>query len=223
MNKIIFTTCFLMAALCSISLADDDKSPVAKLKNVILFGDSIRMGYQKEVIKNLNGKAVVWAPEDNCRHSKYLLQNLNKWLEGRNPDVIHINCGLHDMFLDNKGKCRHTVDEYADTLRLIFKKLKKANDHVVVIFALTTAVDEKRQVTSKNYGRLVRRNSDVDAYNKKAIKIAKEFDVKINDLNTPIKKAGVESMLIDDGIHLSPKGGRKIGELVAITINKAKK
>ncbi|MFK5923089.1 MAG: SGNH/GDSL hydrolase family protein [Verrucomicrobiota bacterium] len=223
MNKIIFAMCVLMSVWCSASLADDGKTSASKLKNVILFGDSIRMGYQKEVVKNLKGKAVVWAPEDNCRHSKYLLESLDKWLKGRNPDVIHINCGLHDMFLDKNGKCRHSVDEYADTLRLIFKRLKKTNAHAVVIFALTTAVDEKRQITSKNYGRLVRRNSDVDSYNKKAIEIAKEFDVQINDLNTPIKKAGVENMLVDDGIHLNSKGAREIGALVAEVIDHAGK
>lgn len=184
------------------------------MKEVILLGDSIRMGYQAEVIKNLKGKANVWAPEENCCDSKNTLNNLDKWLKDKHSDIIHINCGLHDMFLNEKGECRHSMEDYAETLKQIFKKLKEKNDKAKIIFALTSPVDEKRQVTSA-YGRLVRRNSDVEAYNKEAIQIAKEFDIQINDINTPLKNTGVEKMLIDDGIHLNSDAARIIGNQVA--------
>ena len=38
----------------------------AQMKNVLLVGDSIRMGYDKAIRSTLNGKANVYFPEENC-------------------------------------------------------------------------------------------------------------------------------------------------------------
>lgn len=195
------------------------KDPASQsLPTVVLLGDSIRMNYQNTVTQALEGTANVWTPTDNCGHTAYTLANLDRWLEGQeNVQVIHINVGLHDLYLNAKtGMPRHTLDTYEANLRGIFAKLKQLS-HAKVIFALTTVVDEKRQPKS-GYKRVVRRNADVDIYNAKARAIAKEFGIAVNDLNAFMKKAEPEKILTSDGIHLSPEGCKLMGAEVARVI-----
>ncbi|MFT4690613.1 MAG: SGNH/GDSL hydrolase family protein [Verrucomicrobiia bacterium] len=177
------------------------------------------MNYQKAAKAELEGEAEVWAPKENCAHTFFTLENLDKWLKGRNPQVIHINVGLHDMFLSSKtGKTRHTLEVYAKNLRAIFTKLQDLTD-ARIIFALTTAVMEDRQAASKGYARVVRRNEDVDRFNAKAREIALEFKIAVNDLNTFMKQSGPEKILREsDGIHLSPEGCVAVGRVVAGSI-----
>ncbi len=189
----------------------------------VLLGDSIRIGYQKAAEGKLTGKAKVWAPEENCEDSKFMLAHLDKWLEGRKPAVIHINCGLHDIFLNEREEPRRSVESYAENLRKIFARIKELNSGAVVIFALTTPVDEARQRTSKTYGRLVRRNADVDAINAKAAEVASECGVLIDDLHAPVLEKGAEAMLVDDGIHLNAKAAELLGGRVAAAVEDALK
>ena len=209
----------ILATSCMPVFADEDKSTEKPLARVVLLGDSIRMNYQKAVGEALAGKAEVWSPKDNCRHTAYMLENLARWLDGQTPAVIHVNVGLHDMFLDaNSGKPRHTLETYERNLRAIFEKFDELTD-ATVIFALTTMVDEKLQADSKAYGRVVRRNSDIRVYNAKAREVAKAMGVVVNDLNDFMKTAGPEKVLRpSDGIHLTPEGCSLIGDEVAKVI-----
>ena len=49
------------------------------MKNVLLIGDSIRVGYDKSVKKSLEGIANVYFPEDNCRFASYLLRYIHNF------------------------------------------------------------------------------------------------------------------------------------------------
>ncbi len=185
---------------------------------VILLGDSIRVNYEKVVRNELAGKATVWAPRENCAHSAFTAERIEQWVKDRSAAVIHVNCGLHDLFLNaTTDKPRHSLDVYERNLRTIFKRLREFTD-AKIIFALTTAVNERRQATSKSYGRVVRRNTDIAVYNTKAREIAQEFDIRVNDLDAVMKDAGVEKMLAQDGVHLSPEGAKRVGKQVAQAI-----
>ncbi len=215
--KILRSVAFLLAlTLASIA------SAAAPRPLVILLGDSIRMNYQSVTKSSLKDEADVWSPKDNCAHTAYTLENLNRWLKeaGREPAVVHINVGLHDMFLNAKtGKTRHTLETYDQNLRAIFARLQDKTD-ARIIFALTSAVLEDRQAASKGYKRVVRRNEDVDRFNARAASIAREMGVGINDLNAFMKSNAPGKLLRDDGIHLSPAGMAAIGEQVARVISK---
>lgn len=43
------------------------------MKNVLLIGDSIRMMYQSRVAQLLGYGVRVYAPDENCRYTKYAL------------------------------------------------------------------------------------------------------------------------------------------------------
>jgi acyl-CoA thioesterase-1 len=224
MKSILCFILLLASILISSSLApaaEKDCQQAEALPRVILLGDSIRMNYQAAATAALAGKAAVWAPKDNCRHTTYMLESLDRWLEeaGGKASVIHVNVGLHDMFLDGKtGKPRHSLELYEKNLRAIFAKLDELSS-ATVIFALTTAVNEDDQANSEGYKRVVRRNSDIDTYNARAREIAKESGIEVNDLNAFMKESGAEKILRPaDGIHLSPDGCESMGKEVARVI-----
>ncbi|MBG86398.1 MAG: hypothetical protein CMO80_05790 [Verrucomicrobiales bacterium] len=186
---------------------------------VVLLGDSIRMNYQQSVREALAGKAEVWSPKENCRHTFFTLENLEGWLKSRSPDLIHINVELRDIFLNAKtDKPRHTLTAYEKNLRAMFNKLDGPTE-AKVIFAIATAVDEKLQAASKSYRRVVRRNKHVRSYNAVARRVAKESKVTVNDLNAFMVNAGPEKIFRPtDGIQLSPSGCKLIGNKVARVI-----
>ncbi len=191
-----------------------EHQPKSNLPLVILLGDSIRINYQQTVKAELQGNATVWSPKENCAHTFFTLESLEKWIQGREASVVHINVGLHDLFLDSKTKQpRHSLETYSTNLRAIFTKLKKLTD-AKIIFALTTPVVEERQAASKTYGRVVRRNPHIVEYNLRATEIANGCGVGIDDLHSVAIEAGTETVIREDGVHLSEKGIAVIGEQV---------
>ncbi|NQT16455.1 MAG: hypothetical protein HQ582_27095 [Planctomycetes bacterium] len=191
------------------------QEPNDHLPVVVLLGDSIRINYQGTVRAELEGEAIVWTPEENCAHSFFTLENVDKWIKGRNASVVHINVGLHDLFLSAKtDQPRHSLETYSENLRAIFAKLKELTD-AEIIFALTTPVVEQRQASSETYKRVVRRSPHIVEYNRRAAEIAKECGVRIDDVHAIALKAGVEDVIRDDGVHLSEKGIGLIGKQVA--------
>ena len=214
----------LSSALCQ--AAEQETQPAktsaqqskTDLPVVILLGDSIRGNYQGTVKSELNGKAIVWYPKENCKHSLFTLQNLEKWIKGQNASIVHINVGLHDLFLNAKtGQPRHSLDVYSTNLRKIFAELKELTD-AQIIFALTTPVDEQRQASSETYKRVVRRNPDIVKYNAKAAEIAKECGVSVDDIHTVAMEAGIENVICDDGVYLTKQGMEIVGKQVARSV-----
>lgn len=208
-----------VVAAASVATSESDDSESEKLPLVILLGDSIRMNYQQQVISRLKGRARVWTPKENGQHTAFTLENLGKWIGDRKPAVVHINVGLHDMFLNAKtDKPRHDIETYSRNLRQIFNKLTRLTD-AKIIFALTTPVDEQRQAASKTYGRVVRRSADISRYNVAAREIAKSAGVSVNDVFSLAQKVGLDRILREsDGIHLSDFGQKAIGQQVAAEI-----
>ena len=61
------------------------------MKNLLLIGDSIRMGYDKSVKKTLEGKANVIFPEENCRFASYVLRYFHEYLKDIKGEDIDIS------------------------------------------------------------------------------------------------------------------------------------
>ncbi len=189
--------------------ANDSEKPL-----VVLLGDSIRIGYQELATQKLAGRARVWAPEENGAHTAHTLARLETWLAEKKPAVVHINCGLHDMWRSEDGKIRHELEVYCENLRAIFQKIRRIAPDAEIVFALTTPVDQERQKNS-GYGRIVRRDEDIPRYNDAARKVAEEAGCRIDDLFTPIMAAGKDAMIGPDGVHYSPAGYELLAQTVA--------
>lgn len=185
-----------------------------ELPLVILLGDSIRAGYQPVAVRELAGAARVWAPAENCAHTAHTLANLEKWLAGKSPALVHLNCGLHDLWRNEDGSVRHAKDVYLNNLAAVFAKLRELAPQATRVFALTTPVDQERQKAS-GYGRVVRFNADVPAYNAAARELAAAHGVLVDDLYAVVERVGTDKLIAADGVHFSPAGCEVLGKAVA--------
>jgi lysophospholipase L1-like esterase len=187
------------------------------LKSVVLIGDSIRMAYQAPVRAQLAGQAEVWAPEDNGGNSRNVLAHLQGWVLARQPDIIHLNCGLHDLRKPFDADARAVpLDEYRANVRRILTRIQ-AGTEATVIWATTTPVNQARHHANKGFDR---RESDVDAYNAAARTVAQELGVPVDDLFAVMRDAGPDAYLLEDGVHFNAAGSTLLDNAVAACIRR---
>src|SRR5262245_66661330 len=92
------------------SLAVGQQPAPAGRPQVLLMGDSIRLGYAPLVAKKLDGVADVFSFPENGGDTNSTLKQLDAWFkDGKtpiaappNPEtlpplIVHFNCGLHDL------------------------------------------------------------------------------------------------------------------------------
>lgn len=150
------------------------------MKNVLLIGDSIRMGYDKSIRESLKGKANVYFPEENCRFASYVLRYMHEYknlLGDGEVDVLHWNTGLWDC-LRLFGEEPHTpIDVYRYYIDRICTRIQKVFPHAYVIFATSTRVQsELMKPDFKRY------NEEIEAYNAAATDVVKKYGFAVNDL-----------------------------------------
>jgi lysophospholipase L1-like esterase len=179
---------------------------------IVLIGDSIRMGYQEVVRRELGAKAEVWAPAENGGNSRNVLAHLEEWVISRRPEVVHLNCGLHDVWRASPAEEPAVpLDEYRANLTEIFHRIMDGTA-AVLTWAATTPVNERSHRERKGFDRL---EADILAYNRAAAEIAGGLGVGINDLYAAVVRAGPDSLLSDDGVHFAQAGYELLGKAVA--------
>ncbi len=171
-------------------------------KNVLLYGDSIRVGYDVSVKYAMKDVANVYFPSENSRFANYLFRFMHDWPGqcGINPadvDCVHWNAGLWDtLILDEEGPCT-SLDEYKKVIGRICKKMKKVFPKATFIFATSTPMKSDTCV--------FRKNSDIEIYNKAAVEIAKANGFFIDDLYPMVKDAPKD--WYSDETHLYTEAG----------------
>ena len=150
------------------------------MKNLLLIGDSILMGYDKSVKKTLEGKANVIFPGENCRFASYVLRYFHEYfgeLRGEQIDVIHWNAGLWDCLRLFEEEPHTPIEVYSYYIERICLRIKKLCPNAKVIFASSTSViSEKMSVNFKRY------NEEIEKYNEAAISVVKKHGFEVNDL-----------------------------------------
>lgn len=202
-----------------------------KLPNVLIYGDSISIGYTPQVQKSLKGKANVYRLYCNGGDSGSLTRKLdqmhkvmrNKNLDGYwsfEWDVIHFNVGLHDLkYLNNRkldkknGKQVRGLDDYAANIEKILQYFKKIAPKAKLIFATTTPVPEGEP------GRVA---GDAVKYNKVALDVIKRHpEVMVNDLYAFTKPHQSTWWVKPGNVHYKSEGCAAQGNEVARLILKA--
>lgn len=202
------------------------------MKKVMLIGDSIRQGYQNDLINELDGEYEVWGSAENNRFAKYTLNELERLFiefsnsEDKNkgefisptsesgsdvvyPDIIHWNNGLWDTSIVYKEDGAFTpVDEYIGYMAKILRELRKVTEKI--IFATTTPVRPENPNQDNNI---------ISEYNKQIIAFMKKQDVVINDLNMLVSE-DVDRFIGDDNIHLSDEGKKYCAKAAAEIIRR---
>ena len=194
------------------------------MKNVLLIGDSIRFGavsnpdyqtadspgYGIYVKKMLQGKANVYAPNENCRFAQYTLRYLYDWakeLEPEKIDVVHWNNGLWDVLRINGDEPLTPLDVYEIMLCRVHDAIKRTFPNAKIIFALSTAVvEEWARPDFKRY------NADIEKYNEVARRVLSTRGVIINDLYTI--SAGFDNSLHADWVHFNEEGSQILAKAV---------
>ena len=182
------------------------------MSEVILIGDSIRTGYQAFVGKELEGTAHAWGPKENGGTSANVLAHLDEWVLSRYGDVVHLNCGLHDLKREFRAKdAAVPLAQYRANVEEIFGRLREGTQ-AALIWATTTPVNERRHHENKAFDRF---EADVEAYNGAALEIAGRYGVRVNDLFRVVADAGRDGLLLPDGVHFTDGGYALLGGAVA--------
>ena len=175
------------------------------MKNLLLLGDSIRMGYDSFVQEKLAGRMNVYYSEDNGRFAQYTLRTLENWktqLSLPEIDVVHWNNGLWDALHLNAnpggsdGEAEgETIspenvpakfqfdkdpltppDMYRYMIGRVLTRIRQLFPKAEIIFATTTPVIEEQA----NWA--YRSNAEIDAYNRIAREVLVPRGVRINEL-----------------------------------------
>lgn len=182
------------------------------LQKVLLAGDSISFGYGPGVKDILCGEFDVANLPGNGGTSTNLLSHLHDWLLAPRSDVIHLNCGLHDIAIARDTR-QHRVplDMYRANLDNLITMLEEGTSSVL-IWASTTPVIYNRHRINKDFDR---REGDVLAYNRIASRVMTEHGVPINDLHGVVKRAGMKRCIGEDGVHMTDFGNGILAKAVA--------
>jgi alpha-L-fucosidase len=207
----------ILVSVSNVSAADKVNAEQSKLlPRVLLIGDSICGGYQKDVKKLLAGKAVVVKNKGNAQHTQTGLEKLDEWLGDGNWDVIHFNWGLHDLcyrhpsskVYGNRDKINGTIDvplgQYEKNLVQLVVRLKRTG--AKLIFATTTVVPEGEA------GRFI---GDDVKYNAVAVKVMKQHGVAVNDLHSLTKTFSKDMFSKPGDVHFNKTAYGRIGRQVA--------
>lgn len=186
------------------------------MKNIYLIGDSIRFGapgspgYGVYVKEKLEGKANVYAPNENCRFAQYTLRYLHEWanaVDKEKIDIVHWNNGLWDALRLFGDEPLTDIETYGIMLKRVYKRIIFLFPNAKVIFALSTAVIEE-------WGNpdFFRYNSEIEQYNQKAKEVMNELGVEVNDLYTLSKS--FDNSLHSDWVHYGTEGSKLLAEKV---------
>ncbi len=152
-----------------------------KVKNVLIVGDSISIGYMPYVSKSLAPDVVVEHNAGNGGSTVRGKESIEKWLGDRQWDVVLFNFGLHDLVhkdslnkYDVNGKVTVPLDEYRQNLEAIVKTLRQTT--ATLVFINTTMVPENSAG---------RKSEDVARYNEVALRVMKKNAIEVLDLYTP--------------------------------------
>ncbi len=177
------------------------------MKKLFLIGDSIRMGYCEYVKAALKGKAEVLWHNGNARFAEYVLYSLGDWEHemhiGETVDCVHWNTGLHDIIRAAGDEPFTPPEIYGYYVERICRRLKSLYPNAELIFATTTPVQEELYDFW-----FARKNADIDAINEKAVSIAEACGMKVNDLNSLMKKQ--PESVFSDKTHFNTPEGREV-------------
>ena len=182
------------------------------MKKIILFGDSIRLGYANYVRNSLEDVASVYSSKDTCAFSQYMLRWVSEWKKKEgypdDMDLVHWNVGLWDVLRIMDDGTFTTPEYYAYTLERLERRLRALFPKAQQVFALSTAViEEKYEPPYQRY------NKDIEQFNEIAIKTLSPLGVKINDLYT-LTKGAPEECRSDMTHFYKPAGIKLVGDKV---------
>lgn len=182
-------------------------------KSVLIIGDSISIGYTPLIKKSLPGVDVEHN-QGNAGSTVRGVENIEKWIDNREWDVVVFNFGLHDLVYKDSlnrldlvhGKLSVSLDDYRKNLQTIVDKLRETTAKLV--FVTTTTVPENA------VGRKVESPAQ---YNKVAKEVMKKNGIEVLDLYKT--SLTVHPQNSNPGnVHYTGKGYQLLSEPIVVKI-----
>ncbi len=182
------------------------------MPKVLLAGDSISFGYGPKVAEILQGRFEVHNLPANGGTSANLLAHLEDWVVKPCFDIIHLNCGLHDLAIEREaGRHRVPLDLYRQNVETIVRRVGKETRSLLA-WATTTPVIYRRHRSHKSFDR---REGDVVLYNRVACRIMARHGILVDDLHRVVERAGRDACVGEDGVHMTDLGNDLLSKTVA--------
>ena len=203
------------------------------MKNLLLLGDSIRMGYDSFVREKLENRMHVYFAEDNGRFAQYTLRALSDWkvaLGWPEIHVVHWNNGLWDVLHLNTCSVGRDGEAEGETispenvpnnshfdkdpltppemyrymLGRVLNRIHQLFPGAEVVFATTTPVIEEQ--SSWAY----RSNAEIESYNRIAREVLVPCGVRVNELGD--FAAAKCQALHRDWVHYNDEGSSLLAD-----------
>lgn len=186
------------------------------MKNVLLLGDSIRIGYDEFVQEALKDTAKVYYSDDNGRCTQYTLVSLMEIAaltgEPQKIDLIHWNNGHWDIAHYGKNApSLNSKEQYAFMLEMVANRLHELFSNAKIVFATTTPMNPNGSPAVNP-----RTTEEIMLYNETAKQVMKNLQIPVNDLFSVMKDKS--AAFYKDYCHYTQEGFRILGKQVADTI-----
>lgn len=192
------------------------QSPTHRLPLVYVLGDSISIQYGPSLERALegifryerkSGEAEALLNLDvplgaNAGDSSRVLDFLSACLKGGefHPDVLLLNCGLHDIKRDLvSGMCQVPLERYRGNLQEVVRLCREAGIRLVWVRS-TPVVDEIHNSRASTFHRFA---DDLEVYNACADEVMRAAGVLVIDLHGFTRGLGDDSEIYCDHVHFS--------------------
>lgn len=222
MSKLLLTVAAILAiALVCTTQAKEDESVDPSLPKILLIGDSISGGYQKQVKRALKDKAVVVKNEGNAEWTGTGLKKIDSYLGDTKWDIIHFNWGLWDIYGWRYHAEDRSPDAYAERLDELVVRMRETG--AKLIWATTTPVcpGPEKAMLERWKKEVVVTPEQQTAYRRAALAVMKKHGVEINDLHSFILPDIEKYSPAPDNVHFTGSGCGALASKVVATLEAA--
>ena len=179
---------------------------------ILLLGDSIRLGYCNIVRELLKDEYEVLFPETNCRCTHFTLECLEGWAGMCDPDriaAVHFNNGQWDAarFGGPDEEPLTTVPVYAHNMERIASRLKKYFPNALLSYATTTPMNPADAPCG-----CPRTTEEIREYNRAGVEVMTKMGIPVDDLFAVSEPLSEEYFC--DCVHFNEAGYQLLAETV---------
>lgn len=203
--------------------AQSPPATAAELPKILLIGDSISGGYQRQVKKAFEGRAIVVKNEGNAEWSGTGVKKIDSYLGATKWDIIHFNWGLWDIYGWEYHQEDRSPEAYAKRLDALVIRMKQTG--ATLIWATTTPACKEPEKTMRNrFQQTVQITpAQQQKYADAALAVMKKHGVAVNDLYAHVLPHLQEFGVAADDVHYNAAGCDFLAKKVAAALDEALK
>ncbi len=221
MKKIFYVLLSTLLGTC-IALAGNKEATLdPALPNILLIGDSISGGYQKQVKRSLQDKANVVKNEGNAEWTGTGLKKIDSYLGDTKWDIIHFNWGLWDIYGWPYYDEDRSPEAYAKRLDKLVTRMEKTG--AKLIWATTTPVcpGAEKGMSERFKNEVVITPEQQAKYREAALAVMQKHSVEVNDLYAYILPDIEKFSPAPDNVHFTGSGCGQLAKKVVASLETA--